>query len=179
MISNGTVHSIVPRNTDTRTAQSFHPIRNTLELKPAFLSSLEERGISLQFFAKSWEAFDLANIPPQGYDIVLTSETICRAESLPSLITLLRSACLNAPNHQRAKGDKRTNSLCLIPVEVGVYFGVGGGASDFEDKWKPREAGQRRYFMGEENRREEKSLVSDFNGTNLTCETHEPMVRIS
>ncbi|KAF8314163.1 hypothetical protein F5887DRAFT_1167975 [Amanita rubescens] len=57
----------------------------TPELKSAFLSSLEERGISLRFFARSWEAFDLTNTPPpQGYDIVLTSETIYRTETLPS-----------------------------------------------------------------------------------------------
>ncbi|KAF8309779.1 hypothetical protein F5887DRAFT_911239 [Amanita rubescens] len=98
-------------------------INITPELKSAFLFTLKERNISLRFFAGSWETFDLANIPPQGYDIVLTSETIYRKESLPSLITLLRSACLR---------DAPKNTLCLVAAKA-VYFGVGGGVSDFKD----------------------------------------------
>lgn len=98
-------------------------INITPELKAAFLSTLKERNISLRFFAGSWETFDLANIPPQGYDIVLTSETIYREDGLPSLITLLRSASLR---------DAPKNTLCLVAAKA-VYFGVGGGVSDFKD----------------------------------------------
>jgi protein-histidine N-methyltransferase len=125
---------------DNNPPERFNPsipseINITPELKSAFLSSLEERNLSLRFFAGSWDTFDFTNFPPQGYNIVLTSETIYRAESLPSLVTLLRSACLGiTPNCQSDKGDDLTREpgLCLVAAKA-VYFGVGGSVSNFID----------------------------------------------
>ncbi|KAF8729840.1 hypothetical protein AX14_005938 [Amanita brunnescens Koide BX004] len=124
--------TLTPGNPSERPDPSIpSEINITPELKSAFLSSLSERNISLRFFAGSWETFDFTNIPPQKYNIVLTSETIYRAENLPSLVTLLRSACLGiTPN----EGEKPTSnpSLCLVAAKA-VYFGVGGGVSNFID----------------------------------------------
>ena len=124
--------TLTPGNPSERPDPSIpSEINITPELKSAFLSSLSERNISLRFFAGSWETFDFTNIPPQRYNIVLTSETIYRAENLPSLVTLLRSACLGiTPN----EGEKPTSnpSLCLVAAKA-VYFGVGGGVSNFID----------------------------------------------
>jgi len=107
---------------DPRTAGEL-PI--TPELKMAFLESLESLNISLRFFAGSWEAFDtLKTIGPAGYDIVLTSETIYRNDSLPPLITLMRAASCGSSD----KGSKEY--MCLVAAKV-LYFGVGGGTSDF------------------------------------------------
>lgn len=62
----------------------------TPELKAAFLASLSSLNISLRLFCGSWETFPHAS----PYDIVLTSETIYRPESLPSLVGLLRTVGL-------------------------------------------------------------------------------------
>ena len=70
----------------------------------------------LRFFSGSWEAFNI-----QGkYDIVLSSETIYRTDSLGSLITLMRNAC----------GSVHSSYLCLVAAKL-LYFGVGGGVSEF------------------------------------------------
>lgn len=83
------------------------------ELKSAFLASLKEYAITLEFTSGSWRSFQ----PTKPYDLVLTSETIYRDESVPSLISLLKS-CVTP------------NSLILVAAKV-FYFGVGGSISAF------------------------------------------------
>ncbi|KAJ3501425.1 hypothetical protein NMY22_g18932 [Coprinellus aureogranulatus] len=53
------------------------------ELKTAFLSSLKEHNIHLRFFSGAWDTFDLTQAGSGGeYDLILTSETIYRQDSL-------------------------------------------------------------------------------------------------
>lgn len=111
----------------------------TPELKSAFLHSLQERNIFLRFLSGSWETFSLDVVDPCRnyipYDIVLTSETIYRTESLPYLVNLLRSVCTSEEVNQdpsQGKHDNRSSSpsLCLIAAKA-LYFGVGGSVDDF------------------------------------------------
>lgn len=91
----------------------------TSELKTAFLASLKAHNISLRFFSGAWSALhphlQQQQVP---YDILLTSETIYRNDSLPSLLDLMQTAC------------SEKDSLCLVAAKV-LYFGVGGGVSEF------------------------------------------------
>lgn len=110
----------------------------TPQLKSAFLSSLREQRISLRFFSGSWESFDVS-VTGGKYDIVLTSETIYRTDSLSSLIRLLRAACgCEAPSLQHlssslsSSSSDATSYLCLVAAKV-IYFGVGGGLLEFLD----------------------------------------------
>lgn len=111
----------------------------TPELKEAFLASLESLNISLHFFSGSWDSFDpLKTAGPTGYDIVLTSETIYRTESLPPLLNLMASACTGRPTSLEGivsslsieESGSSKDYLCLVAAKV-LYFGVGGGVSDF------------------------------------------------
>ncbi|KAJ7782516.1 hypothetical protein DFH07DRAFT_324803 [Mycena maculata] len=92
----------------------------TPSLKSAFTASVAKHGISLAFSSGSWESLK-THLESRGgalYDIVLTSETIYRIEALPILIELLHRACADS------------DSLCLVAAKV-LYFGVGGGFSEF------------------------------------------------
>ncbi|KAF8869631.1 hypothetical protein CPB84DRAFT_1818567 [Gymnopilus junonius] len=117
----------------------------TPELKAAFLHSIESLNISLRFFSGSWNTFKpLDTIGSAGYDIVLTSETIYRTENLNPLIELLQTACISEPHSTLAKlvssqlkledttaeNNLDHDYLCLVAAKV-LYFGVGGGVSDF------------------------------------------------
>ncbi|KAF8903025.1 hypothetical protein CPB85DRAFT_1377111 [Mucidula mucida] len=85
----------------------------TPKLKAAFLASLKEYSINLRFSSGSWRTL----IPDHRYDVVLTSETIYRSESVPPLVALLKSSCC-------------PNTICLVAAKV-FYFGVGGGIAAF------------------------------------------------
>lgn len=91
----------------------------TPSLKIAFTSSLEQYCISLVFSSGSWESLT-GHLKSGGvkYDVVLTSETIYRTEALPALVGLLRRACADS------------QPLCLVAAKI-LYFGVGGGVSEF------------------------------------------------
>lgn len=92
-------------------------------LKDAFNQSLMTYGLNLRFFSGSWDTFDLQK-SCGSYNLVLTSETIYRMESLPSLTAIMRSAC-------NAEGSQGVDDyLCLVAAKV-LYFGVGGGAAEF------------------------------------------------
>ncbi|KAG6877151.1 hypothetical protein C0992_010681 [Termitomyces sp. T32_za158] len=91
----------------------------TPELKSAFLASLEAYKIRLKFFSGSWNSF-----PVTPYDIVLTSETIYRSESLSPFLALLKGAA-NVQDKQKQKVH-----LCLVAAKI-LYFGVGGGVEEF------------------------------------------------
>ncbi|KAH9835427.1 uncharacterized protein C8Q71DRAFT_119473 [Rhodofomes roseus] len=105
----------------------------------AFLASLKEYRIALRFFSGSWEAFDIARAGGP-FDIVLTSETIYRPESLPALVRVMRSACVPADGLAEGTArmtirdtlgeDGRAPYLCLVAAKR-VYFGVGGGVAEF------------------------------------------------
>ena len=76
--------------------------------------------IRLKFFSGSWKSFPVA-----PYDIVLTSETIYRSESLAPLLTLLK----------RAAAVKEKEHICLVAAKI-LYFGVGGGVEEFTARVK-------------------------------------------
>ena len=89
-----------------------------------------------------------------AYDLVLTSETIYRTESLDALVGIMRAACLagaqaaSAGSQSNGAGSSSTDPaagsssvpareislsgkpLCLVAAKV-LYFGVGGGVPDF------------------------------------------------
>ncbi|KAI0724844.1 hypothetical protein C8Q72DRAFT_786592, partial [Fomitopsis betulina] len=115
------------------------------ELVAAFLASLRERHITIRLFSGSWEAFDVTRAGGP-FDIVLTSETIYRPESLPALVRVMRDACRGvsglAGSLERkteqigirdAKGEWAGGCapyLCFVAAKR-VYFGVGGGVAEF------------------------------------------------
>ncbi|KAG6915351.1 hypothetical protein DXG01_012025 [Tephrocybe rancida] len=95
----------------------------TPALKSAFLASLEAYNIRLRFFSGSWRSFPVA-----PYDIVLTSETIYRSESLSPLLALLKGAV----GEEEGRGK---HYVCLVAAKV-LYFGVGGGVEEFAARVK-------------------------------------------
>jgi len=128
-----------------------------LELSPelfeAFTTSLTDHRIQLRFFTGSWS--NLAEALPTihetkprqqsqspFYDLVFTSETIYRVESLPSLMRLLRTATSStssqtfAPKTPGPLYDSLSSSSisqrsqCLVAAKL-LYFGVGGGVDSF------------------------------------------------
>ncbi|KAL1700263.1 hypothetical protein EV121DRAFT_283512 [Schizophyllum commune] len=133
-------------------------IHITPTLKAAFLSTLAERNIEIELVSGSWENFlreRFQDSTPQSvYDLVLTSETIYRTESLDALVGIMRAACLagaqaaSAGSQSTGAGSSSTNPaagsssvpardislsgkpLCLVAAKV-LYFGVGGGVPDF------------------------------------------------
>jgi len=143
------------------------PVRSTTEVSittgliEAFLITLRTLNITLRFFAGSWEHLDVRRCGGP-YHVVLTSETIYRRESIPSLISAMQSACCGLDSHQRQHQrlmeqnlgtglDSLTENwpsitaapslhdhkyLCLVAAKV-IYFGVGGGVAEFS------------YFVGE------------------------------
>ncbi|KAF5351248.1 hypothetical protein D9756_008447 [Leucocoprinus leucothites] len=106
-------------------------------LKSAFLSSVKKTyNITIRFFSGSWSSFStqLPNFHPEKFDIVLTSETIYRMNSLPSLVETMRLACCGsrAEEEHNSKDIVKAKGECLVATKV-LYFGVGGGVSDFVD----------------------------------------------
>lgn len=91
-------------------------------LQSAFLASLDEHRIKIRLLSGPWDKFNIHEIiggtDSQSYDLVLTSETIYQPSSLPSLVRLLREAT-------------GSSGTCLVAAKL-VYFGVGGGISEFE-----------------------------------------------
>lgn len=137
----------------------------TPSLLTAFASSLSQHNIHIRFFIGSWDGFDVSSVwrstplksggAAKGpyYDVVLTSETIYRSESLQALLRVLRSASSDltektleertaqlSPDASTggagSKGgdvkgeDEAAQGLCLVAAKV-LYFGVGGGVQDF------------------------------------------------
>ncbi|TDL24460.1 hypothetical protein BD410DRAFT_719432, partial [Rickenella mellea] len=132
------------------------------DLIASFLASLCEHNVTIRFSSGSWDGFPVIlqteQLDMKPYDFVLTSETIYRLESLPSLITLLRlvsSGREHNPAHRSQFDDSdtiqslasklkidstsldeppqstRDSCLCLIAAKI-LYFGVGGGVAEFE-----------------------------------------------
>ncbi|KAI0777357.1 hypothetical protein BD413DRAFT_490424 [Trametes elegans] len=119
----------------------------TPALTAAFLESLHAYGVHLNFFSGAWSSFDVARAGGP-YHLVLTSETIYRPDSLPSLVSLLRRAsAVPVPEAESALAEETARLslaadavgvrrlrhapyLCLVAAKL-VYFGVGGGVSEF------------------------------------------------
>ncbi|KAI0336625.1 hypothetical protein GY45DRAFT_1315207 [Cubamyces sp. BRFM 1775] len=122
----------------------------TRPLLDAFLASLRKYGVQLKFFSGSWATFDVQRAGGP-YQLVLTSETIYRTDSLPSLVDLLQRATAKPPpketpkdaasltestaklsltNEAALQNLREEPSLCLVAAKV-VYFGVGGGVNEF------------------------------------------------
>lgn len=107
----------------------------TPQLTSAFLESLRSRKITLKFFSGSWEDF-IHRGELTKYDLILTSETIYRTSSLPSLVGLLKSRSRVTIQEGEKSGGMPGElplpgkTLCLVAAKV-VYFGVGGGAGEF------------------------------------------------
>ncbi|KAJ3571275.1 hypothetical protein NP233_g3854 [Leucocoprinus birnbaumii] len=101
-------------------------------LKSAFLTSLKTYNITLRFFPGSWSSFStqLSTLHPEVFDLVLTSETIYRIDSLPSLVDTMRLACRGS--REAVEGGVERKGECFVAAKV-LYFGVGGGVSDFVD----------------------------------------------
>ncbi|KAG8930542.1 hypothetical protein FRC02_004057 [Tulasnella sp. 418] len=98
------------------------------ELLDAFLSSLAAYHVQLRFFSGDWATF-LPVIQPGDtptFDLILTSETIYRTSSLPSLISILKR--LKPSSEQDSQP-----SMALVAAKI-LYFGVGGGVAEFSDE---------------------------------------------
>lgn len=130
----------------------------TPELIAAFKECLSSRRISIRFFDGSWDSFAI----PKPYDLILTSETIYRQDSLRSLISLLAQAACGpkegtqslealSRDQLRINDGKRNEPICLVAAKL-VYFGVGGGVSEFK-----RAVREYRFDDSESRRTEENS----------------------
>ncbi|KAJ3498846.1 hypothetical protein NLJ89_g10170 [Agrocybe chaxingu] len=116
----------------------------TPELKAAFLSSFNKSKIAIRLFSGSWDTFDpFKTIGTDSYDILLTSETVYRTDSLLPLVNLMRAAVgmgTQASDREDVASSERPNKetrgyLCLVAAKV-LYFGVGGGIPDFLETLK-------------------------------------------
>ncbi|KAA1476118.1 hypothetical protein DENSPDRAFT_784541 [Dentipellis sp. KUC8613] len=108
-------------------------------LRAAFQASLAEHHIHLRFFTGAWDGFSVDKTlePGKHYDVVLTSETIYRSESLPALLHVLRQASCGAGEEDIAARAANLSLeggpyVCLVAAKV-LYFGVGGGVEEFVD----------------------------------------------
>jgi protein-histidine N-methyltransferase len=116
----------------------------TPDILSAFRHSLKEYNVEIRFFSGSWESFDLLRSGGRNYNIVLTSETIYRNDTLPSLLDLMWQAVThNSPVSRESSTDKSSattqqqkvvsrDALSIVSAKL-VYFGVGGGVSEFVD----------------------------------------------
>jgi protein-histidine N-methyltransferase len=126
----------------------------TPELKSTFLSSLLALNVTIKLFSGSWNTFNPAcTIDSDCYNVVLTSETICQMDSLESLVDLMQAACtgrtkeslndlissLNISENPVEEGafEAQCPYHCLAAAKV-LYFGVGGGVSEFLKSVKRR-----------------------------------------
>ncbi|KAF8555470.1 hypothetical protein OG21DRAFT_1596898 [Imleria badia] len=109
------------RSSDAHTSEA-EDVDSELHITPqllhAFKTSLRDHRLRLRFFSGAWDAFDLQRTGGP-YNLILTSETIYHASSLPSLVRVMRDACSGGHTY-----------LCLVAGKT-VYFGVGGGIAEF------------------------------------------------
>jgi protein-histidine N-methyltransferase len=104
----------------------------TRALLDAFEASLDAHRIRLRFFAGGWSTLPACLAHRGGYDIVLASETIYRAESLAPFLGVLRTATASTATTTAPPCDREVSDmpLCLVAAKV-LYFGVGGGVQAF------------------------------------------------
>lgn len=103
----------------------------TPTLLGAFKESLNTYGVEIRLFSGGWDSFDVV-VAGGNYDLVLTSETVYDLDSLPSLVRLLHGACVAEESDEPNRRHRRQQEeyLCLVAAKA-VYFGVGGGTSEF------------------------------------------------
>ena len=103
-------------------------------LVAAFLESLSDKNLHIHFLCGSWSTYNIN----RRFDIILTSETMYRPESIPDLLDVLWKAYANPSSltiDATLEGVAREKlSLdeprCYVAGKV-LYFGVGGGLPDF------------------------------------------------
>jgi protein-histidine N-methyltransferase len=103
-------------------------------LVAAFLESLSGRNLHIHFLCGSWGTCNL----DRRFDIILTSETMYRQESIPDLLDVLWKAYTNPPSltidatlEGAVQGKLSLDGpRCYVAGKV-LYFGVGGGLPDF------------------------------------------------
>ena len=103
-------------------------------LVAAFLESLSDKNLHIHFLCGSWSTYNI----DLRFDIVLTSETMYRPESIPDLLDVLWKSHNNPPSLtidavlEGAMQEKLIldDSRCYVAGKV-LYFGVGGGLPDF------------------------------------------------
>ncbi|BGP13924.1 hypothetical protein JCM10213_002568 [Rhodosporidiobolus nylandii] len=111
--------------------ETSSPEPGELEVTPEFLESfeslLERENIELRFFEGDWSGMDAAvRKEAEGYDLVLTSETVYSVPSLEPLLDLLEAA-----------SEAKEESTCLVACKR-IYFGVGGGELEFRRRVEER-----------------------------------------
>ena len=108
------------------------PIDSTLVA--AFLESLSHNNLYIHFLCGSWSTYSV----DRRFDIILTSETMYRSESIPGLLDLLWKAYATSPSLPIGAGPEgdmqgklsQEDPKCYVAGKV-LYFGVGGGLPDF------------------------------------------------
>jgi len=103
-------------------------------LVAAFLESLSNKNLHIHFLCGSWSTYNI----DRRFDIILTSETMYRAESIPDLLDVLWKAYASPPSLtidatlEGAVQEKLSldDPKCYAAGKV-LYFGVGGGLPDF------------------------------------------------
>lgn len=105
------------------------------ELLDAFTESLRSRNVSIRFYAGAWETYRPTTSSGRPFDLVLTSETIYRQKSVPSLLAVLMAASKSSVGGPEL--DDILPGLCIRATLVlvaakAMYFGVGGNVDDFQ-----------------------------------------------
>lgn len=103
-------------------------------LVAAFLESLSDKNLHIHFLCGSWGTYNI----DRRFDIILTSETMYRQESISDLLDVLWKAYANPPSPtidatlERAVQQQLSLSdpRCYVGGKV-LYFGVGGGLPVF------------------------------------------------
>ena len=103
-------------------------------LVAAFLESLSYKNLYIHFLCGSWRTYNI----DRRFDMILTSETMYRSESIPDLLDVLWKAHATQPSLPTsttlggATQGKLSldDSKCYVAGKV-LYFGVGGGLPDF------------------------------------------------
>lgn len=103
-------------------------------LVAAFLQSLSDKNLHIHFLCGSWNTYNI----DRRFDIILTSETMYRPDSIPDLLDVMWKAYVNPPSLtidatlEVAVQEKLSldDPRCYVAGKV-LYFGVGGGLPDF------------------------------------------------
>jgi len=103
-------------------------------LVAAFLESLSNKNLHIHFLCGPWSAYNV----DRRFDMILTSETMYRPESIPDLLDVLWKAYTSPPaltidaTLEGAVEEKLSldDPRCYVAGKV-LYFGVGGGLPDF------------------------------------------------
>lgn len=103
-------------------------------LVAAFLESLSCKNLHIHFLCGSWRTYNI----DRRFDLILTSETMYRSESIPDLLDVLWKAYVAPPSQTIGVTLEGTiqeklsldDPKCYVAGKV-LYFGVGGGLPDF------------------------------------------------